>query len=197
MTPLRLNQILKGLVVIILIATAGVLYLGNKKMVSVAQQTSRLRAQADINDKQIDTYQSTKNKVDALGYVNDLANKVLPADEEQSVIVAEVSQFATRSDLLISQITFVDPKTGAASNTPKSVLAIPKGVQVIPITVDFQPGSTYKNILEFLRSVEGNQRKMQVTNVSLTPDEKDRQNLSHVSISLNLYAKQQTGAKVK
>lgn len=197
MNTQKLNFGLKACILLILAATVGILYLGNKHMVAVAQETARLKAQVQVSDKQISVYQATKNKVDTLGYVNDLANKVLPADQEQSAIVAEISQFALRSDLTIQQITFVDPVTGAATASPKSSLAIPKGVQVVPITIQFQAGSTYPNILGFLKTIENNQRKMQVTNVSLTPDEKDRQSLSNVSISLNLYAKQQSTAKVK
>ncbi|MBP9738558.1 type 4a pilus biogenesis protein PilO [Candidatus Saccharibacteria bacterium] len=198
MTPRLLNKVLKITLVVLIVSSVGVLYLGDKQVVRVANETARLKAQVDVNEKQLSTYKKTKVKVDSLGYVNDIANKVLPAEKEQSAIVAEVSQFALRSSLGIEQIAFVEvPKTASGTSKSKSKIAIPKGVEVVPITVQFKPGSKYQNILDFLESVENNRRKMQVTNINLKPDPTNGQLLNQVTVSMNLYAKQAEVAKVK
>jgi len=190
MTPLRMNQVLRGALVAIIVATIGVLYVGNQRMVTVAHDTAKLRAQVRANADQITAYTRTQVKVESLDYVDELANKVLPAEKEQSAIIAEVSEFALRSSLPIEQITFVETSqsTGKAA---KGKLAIPKGVEVIPVTIQFQTGSRYTDVLDFLRTVESNRRKMQVTDISITPDADDRTILSQVSVSMNLYAKQE------
>ncbi len=198
MTPRLLNKLLKVALALLIIAAIAILYLGDKQVVTVANETARLKAQVQVNEKQLSTYQKTKVKVDSLSYVNDLANKVLPAEKEQSAIVAEISQFALRSSLGIEQIAFVEvPKTAAGTSKSKSKVAIPKGVEVVPITVQFNSGSKYQNILDFLESVENNRRKMQVTNINLKPDPNDRQLLNQVTVSMNLYAKQAAVEKVK
>lgn len=194
MSPLRMNQILKAGIIILLLSMGGVMYIGDGKISSLAQTTSQLKAEVEVNEKEISVYKQTKAKVESLKYVNELSLKVLPPDQEQSVIVAEVSEFANRSSLQIDQINFVDAGNNQITAKPKSSLTIPSGVSVIPITVQFKPGAQYSNILDFLKTIESNRRKMQVTNVSLTPNPENRLELNQVSISLNLYAKQ-TNAK--
>lgn len=197
MTPRLMNKLLKGMLIIVALLLVAILYLGDKRVASVAEKTSRLKAVVEVNQQQIKVYEQTKNKVSTLGYVNDLANKVLPADKEQSAIVAEISEFAKRSNLSISQITFseVAKNTGTKSTT-KTSLVIPKGVQVIPVTILMQSGASYNDVLDFLRTVESNQRKMQLTSINLKPNLEDRQILEQVNITMNLYAKPASKDKV-
>lgn len=199
MTPLKMNKLLKGLIGLTIVLVAAVIFVGNNKLTGVATETARLKAEAEATKQQVATYEETKAKVESLDYVDELAAKVLPADKEQSAILAEVSEFALRSGLTISQIAFNDAPASqsapANSTTPKTKVTTPNGVQVIPVTIEFTEGSQYNAVLDFLKTVEGNQRKMQVTDISITPDAEDRQLFSEVSVSMNLYAKQQRGTK--
>lgn len=197
MTPRLMNKILKGLMIVVALLLLACLYFGDKRVAGVAMETSRLKAVVEVNQQQIKIYDQTKKKVATLGYVNELANKVLPPDKEQSAIVAEVSEFAKRSNLSVSQITFSEvAKTTGAAPAAKTNLVIPKGVQVIPVTIQMQSGATYNDVLDFLKTVENNQRKMQLTSINLKPNLDDRQILDQVNISMNLYAKPSSTNKV-
>lgn len=196
MTPRRMNRLLR----VLLIAFIGIgvvgLYFANQKLTGIAKETAKLKADVSIGQQQLVAYQKTKDQVDALSYVSDLANKVLPADKDQSAIVAEVSEFALRSGVTISQINFSDVAKPASSGVKKS-LVIPKGVSVIPVTVQLQAGAKYDNLLTFLKTLEDNRRKSQVTNITLTPDGKDRTRLSQVTIAFNLYTQKGDSGGVK
>lgn len=197
MTPRLMNKILKGLMIVVALLLLACLYFGDKRVAGVAMETSRLKAVVEVNQQQIKIYDQTKKKVATLGYVNELANKVLPPDKEQSAIVAEISEFAKRSNLSVSQITFSEvAKTTGAAPAAKTNLVIPKGVQVIPVTIQMQSGATYNDVLDFLKTVENNQRKMQLTSINLKPNLDDRQILDQVNISMNLYAKPSSTNKV-
>ncbi len=190
MTPKKMNKTLKAILVVSIVAAMALLYFANQKLTSMAEQTARLKAESQVAEQQIQTYQKTKEKVESLDYVNELAGKVLPENEEQSVIVAELSQFALRSRLSVAQINFPESNTGSSRrSTTETNIAVPKGVATIPITIQFADDSRYENLLEFLRYVEENRRKMQVTNISLTPNSEDRSRLSEVTVSINLYSK--------
>ena len=195
MTPRRMNHVLKITILLLVIVVAGGIYFADKQLKSIASDTARLRAQVEIGDKQLTTYQATKQKVDSLSYVQELAGKVLPEQQEQSLTVAEISQFALRARLTVEDITFVDTTktttTKTKSTDKKAKSTIPKGVSVIPMSIKFQDGSRYDYLLEFLKSVEDNRRKMQVTNISLTPDVDNRALLKSVTVELNLYVRSQ------
>ena len=195
MTPRQMNHVLKITILMLVIGVAGGIYFADKQLKSIATDTARLRAQVEIGDKQLTTYQATKQKVDSLSYVQELAGKVLPEEQEQSLTVAEISQFALRARLTVEDITFVDTTktttTKTKSTDKKAKSTIPKGVSVIPMSIKFQDGSRYDYLLEFLKSVEDNRRKMQVTNISLTPDADNRSLLKTVTVELNLYVRSQ------
>ncbi|HMS31134.1 MAG TPA: hypothetical protein PJ984_01935 [Candidatus Saccharibacteria bacterium] len=190
-----MNHVLKITILLLAIGVAGGIYFADKQLKSIATDTARLRAQVEIGDKQLTTYQATKQKVDSLSYVQELAGKVLPEQQEQSLTVAEISQFALRARLTVEDITFVDTTktntTKTKSTDKKAKSTIPKGVSVIPMSIKFQDGSRYDYLLEFLKSVEDNRRKMQVTNISLTPDVDNRALLKSVTVELNLYVRSQ------
>lgn len=202
MTPKRMNQLLKLVLVLLVVATFGALYFANHRLSTTAQKTAELKATVEADDNQLDVYQRTKAQVDELSYVNDLADTVLPPDEDQSAVVAELSEFAKRAGLSVEQINFVTtgPQSSSAAqqtktNSTSSTSTVPKGVKVVPIVIDFGEGSEYPSLLQFLRTLESNRRKSQVTNIALTPDPENQAVFKKVSISLNLYTRQPEGAK--
>lgn len=194
MTPRSMNKVLKLSLLFLGLLTVAVLYFANARLTNIAKETAKVRAEVEAGHQQIETYQQTKAKVDSLGYVTELANKVLPKDPDQSAAVAELSQFAVRSGLQVSQITFVDAgkttPTSTSSKDSKKKSIIPKGVTIVPVEIQLLPGANYNSLLDFLKSIENNRRKTQITSITIAPDVKDRSKLSQVTIDLNLYAKQ-------
>lgn len=188
MTVTSVNKFLKVSLVLCALITAGGLYLANYKIQHVAEETAGLKSKLEVNTKQIKQYETTKKKVDSLSDVNELAEKILPKQQEQSLTVAELSQFALRSRLKIVNITFKDSdeKKPVKGDTKKKT-TIPSGVRVVPLTIQFQEGAEYQYILDFLKYVEDNRRTMQVTNISLTPMDTDRRKFKDVTVDINLY----------
>ena len=117
MTPRRMNHVLKITILVFVIGVAAGIYFADKQLKSIATDTARLRAQVEIGDKQLTTYQATKQKVDSLSYVQELAGKVLPEQQEQSLTVAEISQFALRARLTVEDITFIDTTKTTTTKT--------------------------------------------------------------------------------
>lgn len=187
MTPKKVNTALKILLSLLIVGSLVGLFFANKQLTQIAQDTSRLKAEVEVSQKQIDSYSLTKIKVESLDYVDPLAQKVLPAEEDQSALVAELTQFALRSNLTMTQLTFADQK--AVSTDKKSKSAVPSGVSITPITLGFATGIAYDDVLDFLKTLETNQRKTQVTNITLTPEAEDGSLLSQVSVELNVYTK--------
>lgn len=191
MTPKRMNIVLRCSFAALVVAAIAGLYFANQTLTLLAKQVSRLKADVILQEQQLTAYQTTKTTVDSLKDVGDLAAKVLPAEQEQSLTVAELSAFAQRSSLRIKELTFVDPpaEEKGKKKKDKEKSAIPKNVTVTPLTITFEENARYDYFLDFLRAVEENRRKMQITNISLTPSEEDRTLLEEVSVNINLYVK--------
>jgi len=193
MSPKNMNLALKiSLVAIAVIILSGV-FLADSKLSNLAVNTSKLKAEIEVTNKKLENYELTKVKIDELSYVKDLAAKILPQSEDQSVVVAELSDFAKRSNLTTGSISFVvddtlvskDPAAAAAAAKTKA----PDGVKIVPVKFTVSGSASYEDVLSFLKYIEQNRRKMQVTEISLTPDSENKGSLKEISISLNLFVK--------
>lgn len=191
MTPKKMNLIMRCLVGVLVLATLAGLYFANQHLTALAEETARLEADVILQEKQLAAYEKTKSTVDSLQDIGSLAAKVLPDQQEQSLTVAELSDFAKRSSLRIKELTFEEPpaEEKGKKKKDKEKTTIPKGVTITPVVISFQETARYDYFLDFLRAVEENRRKMQITNISLTPNEENRTLLDEVSVSLNLYVK--------
>lgn len=196
MTPRRMNTVLIAILALLVVGAGGFVFFANDSLTKTAQHTSRLMADIEVAEKQIKTYSATKQRVESLGYVNELAAKVLPDSEEQSVVVTELSTFAQREELVVSGIEFVDSPVAKKSSDKSKKDGTPKDVEVVSVVMKLKE-VPYNRLLKFLDSVEGNQRKMQITNLSLKPDEDDREVLTEVSVALNLYVKKAAAEEKK
>ncbi len=199
MTPRRMRYILLACVLVIIVGTGVIVYAANRKLTDVAVKTSKLSAEIEVSKKKIQAYGATQSQIESLDYVESLAAKVLPENQEQSVVVAELSNFALRSKLTLGGIDFVDPvsttaNSNGAKTKTKTKTVLPKGVIVVPIVVTFKDAN-YSSLLDFLRTIETTQRKAQVSSINLTPDTENRAVLSEVAVAINLYVKKQAGQK--
>ncbi len=189
MNAKRMNLLIKIALVLSLVAISAGLYFANKKLTTLASNTSQLKADVEVSEKQIINYEITKEKVTKLSYVNELAAQVLPAQEDQSTVVAELNLFARQTVLSISKIEFVQPGSSGSGKKP----ATPAGVNVTPVNIEIAEGASYSNLLKFLNLLETNRRRSQVSNISISPDDENINRLNQVTISLNLYTKKATG----
>ncbi len=190
MSPKKMNLVLKVSLGLIGTSLIAFLYLANQHLTSVAQETAILKARLEIGQTQLESYEVTKTKVEELAYVKELAKKILPADEEQSAVVAELSSFAKRSSITISALNFNDASLSKTNvGAKKTQQKAPSGVTIVPVTLTASDEVNYSDLLTFLNYVEKNQRKMQVTQLSITPNTDDGGKLSNVTITLNLFVK--------
>lgn len=192
MNVFTMNKALKGVLVALVILFSVGLFYADKRLQAVALNTKNLKAEIEIENKKIQNYELTKLKIAQLEYVKDAAHQILPKDENQSVIVAELTEFAKRSNLSTGAINFTDEKqtqTATTNKDTKPKSGAPEGVRIVPVIFEVSEGAAYSDVLDFLNYIEQNRRKMQVTQISLTPNPDDGARLNDVSIGINLFVK--------
>jgi hypothetical protein len=152
-------------------------------------EVGQLLAEQEVIGTQIEVYEATKEQIEDLGFVNKLANDVLPQSKEQANVVAEIKQFINESGLQLETLSFNNTPgvgTGLSISQTEAVTNL-AGVRVLPATAVISPvGATYSDVLNLLERIESNQRKMQVTEVSLTPVPASEE-IASFTITLNIY----------
>lgn len=179
---IAVNVLLVG-VTLVVFAVAG--STGQKK----SEKISQLKAQQQANDQLIGYYKVLQKTLDSTKDLETTVQKVLPADKDQSLALADLDKFSKKDNVPIDQVTFV--AGGSSGNSSSQALVAPsgvKGVSVISVNLSCR-NAPYVNLLAFLRDIETTQRRMQVTSLSLTPNDTDPSLLDSVDLKIDIYLK--------
>ena len=99
----------------------------------------------------------------------------------QNQIVADINTYANRAGVAVLGYNF-DATTQKGSN-------IVAGLKTISATLTLEAPIPYTNFLRFLKAIEGNLTKMQVSGVSISPDTNGGQQISNPTIVVEVYVK--------
>lgn len=97
----------------------------------------------------------------------------------QNQIVEDVNRFASIAGVTVLGFDF--PAQTAAGVT--------KGVKTIQANVTLQNPVPYVNYLRFLKLIEQNLTKMQITDISITPDDKVIGRINNPTVGLQVYVR--------
>ncbi len=193
MSPKRATLVLSILLVLVIAAGAGAFYLGDKMLQERSAEISDEKAELEAVNTAISIFQDSQKKVNTYEYVNDLSSKILPDSKSQSEVVAELTKFATKSNMKIQALTF---GAGDATQTDPNLSQTEKveglaGVRVLNASLSFasEPAIVYSNFLLFLNQIETNQRKMEVTTLTITPNLDDPNTISAATVTINIFLK--------
>lgn len=191
----KTQQVLFGMLGVLAISIAvgvGTFYMMRGQLKEKSEEVAELKIEKEVISEQISVYRDAQKKVEDLSYIEDIAEAVLPDTKDQAEGIAELRKFADESGVTIETISFGGSVAADASELEISqTIAITglSGVRFLPTTIQFQPGASFSQVLKFMEKIENNQRKMQITNVSLTPSETDPQQLTSSIIDINLLLK--------
>lgn len=137
MTPKKLNFILLGSLLIMLIAFIGGAYFINKTLKKEADVLTVKKAKYLAQEQEKLSLKKAKADIKKYSYLNDIAKTIVPEDKDQAQTVREIINLANANGIDIASITFpastlgkVGTGTGtsapAASSQSTAVLVNPK-----------------------------------------------------------------------
>jgi type II secretory pathway component PulM len=178
-----------GVNILLIIGTLALFTVASGAAQKKSQQVSDLKAQVESNSQALENFAVLQKTLAANKDLLSRVNKVLPSDKDQSVILAQLDQFANTSQLSVKQITFstVASKVGDSLTAPSGIA----GVSAITATVHIED-SHYDNLLSFLHHIETSQRRMQVTSIAISPNTTNPKNLDKIDLTVNVYLKSLT-----
>lgn len=100
----------------------------------------------------------------------------------QDQVVSDLQAYARKTGIEIAAFDFA---SGGAGEAP----AGPAGTTLTPFTINLRGPLAYDKVMQFLRDIENNLTKLQVTSLSLSPSKEDTKLLTNPSMSLVVYLK--------
>lgn len=179
-----LSWVLIGLIIFFIIgAYVGTWYLGTVLHEHVSS-VRKLENTAVINANNLSFAKSLKTFLEANTDSVTKASSIVAETkmyQYQNQIVQDVTHFADIAGVTILGFDF--PTNQAASKQTKA------GVKSLAATVMLQTPLSYNNYLKFLRLIEQNLTRMQITNISITPDDTTPGLISNPLVGLEVYVK--------
>ncbi len=179
-----------------------------------ARDADHTRIQADISDEDITKVRSAKLWLDDHQDEVKRAERIVAEStryQYQNQIIQDFQDYAARVGISISGFTFSNPTTSGAQSTttpaPSSSSSssstttppasgtstgvnTPKGVTSVNVAISLGEKVTYQQYMELLRLIEQNVTRMQVTDISLTPDSQDPNTITSPTLNVLIYVKE-------
>ncbi len=196
MTPKKTVFMLVGILLVIIGLGIAAFYYGDNILQIRSKKISLEKANLEAIEAEISIFEDSKEKVEEYGFIIDLIDKILPESKYQSEVIAELKAFSVENNMQITSLTFSGGETAVSSPQYSQTKAVEglEGVRVLSASIQFDtdPSIAYNDFLGFLRKIENNQRKMQVTSITVSPSAEDRTRLGTASVTVDMYLQEST-----
>ena len=184
MTASRLRMILIAAIVgLIGISGAGFWWLHGFLSQKV-HETDHVRIDAEVSDIEVTQLKQLDQQLDQQKDIIERTTKIAAdATGYQAQVITDITAYAQRYGIEVSSFEFAAAGTGGAK-TAESV----QGAHKVPFIVNLKGPLNYITFLKFLRDIENNLTKMQLTSLTLSPD-RDPANIATPSLNLEVYVK--------
>lgn len=201
MSPKRTFLGMVGTLVVLSALFVAATYFGSKFIAREGENLTALKLEAAVLEKQSEALQRAKKDIVEYEELETIAKTIVPQDKDQAQTVLELVNLANQAGIDITSVRFPASELGASSKGSKkkdsnpdlsqlTALSSPKGVYSMRIDIETNKDIpvSYNQLLDFLRRLENNRRTAQVTNISITPEEGDR-NIVSFTLALTSYVK--------
>lgn len=150
-----------------------------------AREADHSYIEAELSQQEVETLRRLQNELEAKKDVVDRAALIASTAtnyQYQDQVVNDLQTYARRDGIKINSYDFSaakDAKTGSG----------PAGTTRTPFTISIEGPLEYAKFMQFLRDVENNLTKLQVTSLALTPDSKNLKLINDPTVSLVVYLK--------
>lgn len=175
LTATKLRLILG--VSLLLIALLMLLFVTNatRGLKTYSNDVSQVLADASASQDNIQTLQKIQQELlankDVIARTNDIV-----ADSQsyqyQDQIITDINDYAAQAGINVTNIDFLkaDPSTTTTPAQPSTTPPAPTGVKSTAVSITVKNPVVYENLLRFIKSIEQNLTKMQISRIGLAKD---------------------------
>jgi len=183
-----------------LFATAGigiaVFSIADKTLKDTAVATSHSVADASASQNNLQNLQKLQqdliNKKDVVTRAESIVAESR-SYEYQNQIINDLNDYAARAKLSITNITFnAAAAAGGAATTPATPApstTIVNGVKSTSVSITLKNPVDYISMLKFIKSIEQNLTKMQISNIALSQSTDGQPGISSDTLNIEVYIK--------
>jgi hypothetical protein len=198
MNSKRTFYVLLGLNCLLVLGIFGAAYGIDQLLVAQSKKIVGQRLEIQTLDAQTAALGLAKKDVTKYTELAAIAKSIVPQDKDQAQTVREIVNIAAANGIKLGSVSFPSSTLGAKATGSLSTLTLSQltpvkginGVYSLKVVVQSDTASPvpYSKFISFLAALEHNRRTALVSNITLTPDAKNPNNISF-SLSLDEYIK--------
>jgi hypothetical protein len=183
MTATKLRYILLALIVVMIGAFASGAWWVQGLLAQHVRDTDHAKIDAEVSETELQQLKQLQKQLTEEQDIVERAKQIAVSAEQyryQDQVIKDISDYAYRYGISVNTIDFTQ-------NTGQQA-ASAGGAKRTAFTVSLKGPLPYTTFMQFLRSIEKNLTKIQVTSLTLAPD-KDPNSVTNPSLSLEVYLK--------
>lgn len=193
--------VLKRVLIVILVALAvgcvGSHIVLLQRLNKTVIDTDHAKIDAEISNSDIDHLKTLQGQLAKSQDVIARTKEIVATSADykyQDQIITDINHLAADSGVTVTGFSFPASATttGSTSTVSSGSAALPAtvpGAKLITITITMRSPMPYDNYLKFLRSLELNLTRLQVTGIDLSPDPNNSTLITNPSIGIQIYVK--------
>lgn len=195
LSAVTFRLILSGSLVLITIIGVILFSLANTQMRQVATDVSHVVVDANASQDNLTTLEKIKKALASEQDIIARTNQIVAESksyEYQDQIITDLNGYAQKAGISITNLDFSGTtgatKAPASSAAPATPAPTTSGLHSTSVTVTIQNPVDYNNLLRFIKSIEQNLTKMQISKVSLSRAESGS-NVTSDAFAIEVYIK--------
>lgn len=201
LTASKLRIVLLGAVILLILASGGLIVLGQRAVSSYGSQVSTTVAASSSDEKTLRDLEVVSRALDAQKPIVDKSKGII-ADKSstyayQQQVIQDITRYANLAGIQVTGFTFTDAAgtstSGTATPAPATPAAgaagvtntTPAGLTPVSITVALGGEISYPTLYKFLQLLEGNLLRMEVDSLNLSrPSGAESSSVSSLTIRI-------------
>lgn len=183
-----LFRIFIGVFILMIGVLGGGIYFAGQQLQAKAIETDHARIDAELIQNEIGRLKNLQEYLSKNKTSIERAESIVAESKEykyQNQVISDINAFANQTGITILGFDFVSENTSAPQ--PSTTGAPATGLKKTVVTLTIQEKTGYENLVRFIKSIEQNLTKMQLTSISLAPDITDPRSVSNPTINLEVY----------
>lgn len=177
-TATKLRLYLSGSLLLVVLVAIAALYFANDKLQTYATEVSQATAQAQESQNNIQSLQRIQQELADNKSVIERTRDIVADSKSyqyQDQIIKDLNDYAKQSGITITNMDFSAASTTTPATTPTTPApTAPTGVKSTSVSVALKNPVSYTNLLRFVRSIEQNLTKMQISRTNLSKSENNQ-----------------------
>lgn len=183
MTPKKLFIILLVALFLTIGLTSVGVFMADRYLARQSQSISDLKADDALLSTELINTQRTRESLKKYSYINEVADEILPDAKNQSEVILLINQIGADVGVNIRSFGFLGTDGNPSEKTQTEPLEGAPSILVFPVYTQFD--ATFNQLIKWLQLAEQNQRKMQVSEISI--GRTDEANILEVTMTINAY----------